>query len=84
MAGGPNPLESSGPNLWAVAAHNEIPDQAWEYHARKAANDGKGDSAYNSLEYVPCCPHMPNCVPVCTEPVFHWVKKGHAAAQIPK
>ena len=39
MAGGPNPLESSGPNLWAVAAHNEIPDQAWEYHARKAAND---------------------------------------------
>ena len=49
-----------------------------------SSSQGKGDSAYNSLEYVPCCPHMPNCVPVCTEPVFHWVKKGHAAAQIPK
>ena len=49
---------------------------------RLANKQGKGDAAYNSLDYVAVCPHMPICQPVCTEQVFHWVKKGHAAAQI--
>eukprot|EP00218_Dolichomastix_sp_CCMP3274_P015707 CAMPEP_0170142794 /NCGR_PEP_ID=MMETSP0033_2-20121228/8555_1 /TAXON_ID=195969 /ORGANISM="Dolichomastix tenuilepis, Strain CCMP3274" /LENGTH=77 /DNA_ID=CAMNT_0010379169 /DNA_START=10 /DNA_END=243 /DNA_ORIENTATION=+ len=70
-------VEAVGPNMWEVAAHHQIPDTHWEYQARKACNDGKGDAAYCGLDYVPVCPHMPVCQPKCDLPLFVWKKKAH-------
>lgn len=53
-----------------LQAHNPIPEDAWEYHMRKALND----SAYNNLSYQPYCSTMP--VPKkCDAPQFAWVSK---------
>eukprot|EP00238_Polyblepharides_amylifera_P000582 CAMPEP_0196571112 /NCGR_PEP_ID=MMETSP1081-20130531/1278_1 /TAXON_ID=36882 /ORGANISM="Pyramimonas amylifera, Strain CCMP720" /LENGTH=76 /DNA_ID=CAMNT_0041887895 /DNA_START=182 /DNA_END=409 /DNA_ORIENTATION=- len=65
-------VESSGPNMWAVAVDNEIPSQHWEYHMRKHANEGAGDAAYNNLVYQPCCACIPVCEPKCKTPLFVW------------
>ena len=46
------------------------------YHARKNANEGKGDIVFNQLAYVPTCTHMPVCSPTCEAPIFMWKKKA--------
>jgi hypothetical protein len=46
---------------------------AREHQFRKLANEGRGDAAYNTLAYVPCCPCMPVCQPKCDSPLFVWV-----------
>lgn len=45
-----------------------------EHQFRKLANEGRGDAAYNTLAYVPCCPCMPVCQPKCDSPLFVWVR----------
>ncbi|KAK9816971.1 hypothetical protein WJX72_007633 [[Myrmecia] bisecta] len=57
-------------DVWTSAAHNKIPDDAHEYHLRKALND----AAYNGLAYVPFCSTMP-VQQQCSEPKFAWKKK---------
>ena len=37
---------------------------------------GKGDAAFNGLDYVPVCIHMPVCGGKCEQPHFVWKKKG--------
>ncbi|KAI8104352.1 hypothetical protein M9434_002910 [Picochlorum sp. BPE23] len=59
------------PDIWASAAHNKIPDDAWEYQIRKSLND----AAYNGLDYVPYCSTMP-VQEHCEDPKFMWKKKG--------
>jgi hypothetical protein len=64
------------PTVWEAAADEEIPENHWEYHMRKAMNDGRGDSVYRNLAYLPVC----NCMPVCNgekcrNPYFMWTKK---------
>ena len=44
------------------------------YHARKNANDGKGDAVANQLEYKPVCTHMPVCKEQCADATFIWVR----------
>ena len=44
------------------------------YHARKNANDGKGDAVANQLEYKPVCTHMPVCKEQCSDTTFIWVR----------
>eukprot|EP00239_Pterosperma_sp_CCMP1384_P006467 CAMPEP_0197854560 /NCGR_PEP_ID=MMETSP1438-20131217/24900_1 /TAXON_ID=1461541 /ORGANISM="Pterosperma sp., Strain CCMP1384" /LENGTH=74 /DNA_ID=CAMNT_0043469337 /DNA_START=43 /DNA_END=267 /DNA_ORIENTATION=+ len=74
MAGGEE-IESTGPNMWEVASHHEIPDTQWEYQIRKhGGKDGNGDPAYKGLAYVPVSLTMPvsgerDCVD------FVWKKK---------
>ena len=53
-----------------------VPENHWEYHMRKNANGGKGDAAYNGLDYIPVCTHMPVCNGQCNEPTFMWVCPG--------
>jgi len=65
-----------GPTVWEAAADEEIPENHWEYHMRKNMNDGRGDSVYRNLAYVPVC----NCMPVCRgeacrNPYHMWTKK---------
>jgi hypothetical protein len=67
---------TAGPTVWEAAADEEIPENHWEYHMRKSMNDGKGDSVYRNLSYVPVC----NCAPVCNgekcrNPYWMWTKK---------
>ena len=67
---------TAGPTVWEAAADEEIPENHWEYHMRKNMNDGKGDSVYRNLSYVPVC----NCAPVCDgekcrNPYWMWTKK---------
>jgi hypothetical protein len=67
---------TAGPTVWEAAADEEIPENHWEYHMRKSMNDGKGDSVYRNLSYVPVC----NCAPVChgekcRNPYWMWTKK---------
>lgn len=52
-----------------MQAHNKIPDDAWEYHTRKALND----AAYKGLDYVPYSSTMP-VQPQTDEPKFMWVR----------
>ena len=59
------PLPCYGPQ-----AHNAVPDDAWEYHMRKAAND----AAFNGLAYKPYCSTMP-VKPKEDAPKFAWVRK---------
>lgn len=49
-------------------AHAPIPDDAWEYHVRKALND----AAYKGLDYVPYCTTMP-VKPHSEHVSFMWV-----------
>ncbi|CAK0762439.1 hypothetical protein CVIRNUC_002957 [Coccomyxa viridis] len=58
-------------NIWNCAAHNKIPDDAWEYQIRKSLND----AAYNGLQYVPYCSTMP-VQKVCDDARFIWKKKA--------
>jgi hypothetical protein len=44
------------------------------YHARKNANDGKGDAVASQLEYKPVCTHMPVCKEQCSDATFIWVR----------
>ena len=60
-------------SLVVVQAHNKVPDDAWEYHTRKALND----AAYKGLEYVPYCSTMP-VKPQTDEPKFMWVRMTRA------
>ena len=46
-----------------------MPDDAWEYHTRKALND----AAYKGLDYVPYSSTMP-VQPKTDEPKFMWVR----------
>ena len=67
---------TAGPTVWEAAADEEIPENHWEYHMRKSMNDGRGDSVYRNLAYLPVC----NCIPVCNgetcqNPYFMWTKK---------
>jgi hypothetical protein len=67
---------TAGPTVWEAAADEEIPENHWEYHMRKSMNDGRGDSVYRNLAYLPVC----NCMPVCNgekcrNPYFMWTKK---------
>ena len=55
--------------LLARQAHVPIPDDAWEYHIRKALND----AAYQGLEYVPYCTTMP-VKPNSEDVAFMWVR----------
>jgi hypothetical protein len=48
-----------------------VPDDAHEYHARKALND----AAYASLAYKPYSSTMP-VDPECAEPKWAWTRKG--------
>ncbi|KAK3275752.1 hypothetical protein CYMTET_16134 [Cymbomonas tetramitiformis] len=70
-------IESSGPSMWQVAAHAEIPSTHWEYQMRKfGGEDGNGDAAYKGLDYVPFSATMPvsgdsDCIS------FIWKKKGN-------
>jgi hypothetical protein len=72
-------VESTGPNQWEVAAHAVPGEQDWVYHARKNANDGKGDAVANQLEYKPVCTHMPVCKEQCSDATFLWTKKKAAS-----
>lgn len=51
-------------------AHNKVPEDAWEYHTRKALKD----AAYKGLDYVPYCSTMP-VQPQTDEPKFMWVRR---------
>ena len=67
---------AAGPTVWEAAADEEIPDNHWDYHMRKNMHEGKGDSVYRNLAYVPVC----NCAPVCRgekcrNPYWMWTKK---------
>lgn len=59
-----------------IQAHNKVPDDAWEYHTRKALND----AAYKGLDYVPYCSTMP-VQPQTDEPKFMWVRGTMNAMQ---
>ena len=62
----PFPLPARGSSQAQHAG--KVPDDAWEYHIRKALND----AAYQALEYVPYCSTMP--VPKsCEQPRYVWV-----------
>lgn len=63
--------EQDSPDIWSCAAHNKVPEDAWEYHTRKALND----AAYKGLDYVPYSSTMP-VQPKTDEPKFMWKKKG--------
>jgi hypothetical protein len=52
-----------------LQAHNKVPEDAWEYHTRKALND----AAYKGLDYVPYSSTMP-VQPKTDEPKFMWVR----------
>ncbi|GBF95276.1 hypothetical protein Rsub_08307 [Raphidocelis subcapitata] len=70
----PPPLgDPCGPNVWASAAHakDAVPEDAHEYHIRK----GLRDAAFQSLQYVPVCPHVPTCSPSCAAPRWAWRPK---------
>ena len=56
--------------MLVVQAHHKIPEDAWEYHTRKALND----AAFKELQYVPYSSTMP--VQAKTdEPKFMWVSR---------
>lgn len=56
----------------------KIPDDAWEYHIRKALND----AAYQNLEYVPYCSTMPVRKACDAQPKFMWVSTRHASKAV--
>merc|ERR1712113_1120355 len=68
-------VESTGPSMWEVAAHHEIPETHWEYHMRKHGGpEGNGDAAYRNLAYVPVSKTMPvSGERDCCD--FMWTKK---------
>lgn len=74
-----NLWESDGPNPdpWTAAEHNVIKEEDghWEYQVRKSQNNGKGDAAYNNLDYKPVSVMIP--VPKKDDnPYWGWFKKG--------
>ena len=55
----------------SLQSQAKVPEDAWEYHIRKALND----AAYNGLEYVPYSSLMP-VPPKDDNPHWIWKKKG--------
>ena len=73
---------STHPLLPPSQADARVPDDAWEFHARKSAND----AAYQGLDYAPYVSTMPVVAPTTAgggdsggvTPKWAWKKKGAA------
>ena len=73
-------VRSTHPPLSSPQADARVPDDAWEFHARKSAND----AAYQGLDYAPYVSTMPVVAPATAgggdsggvTPKWAWKKKG--------